>query len=186
MYAKWRRSSESWQAQLMFCISCSQMMRCDGTLQIRYIMFPARLSSLLTLLLASINSTPRWQIAKVSGAPCLSTSSSFAWSAEEEAFSFCIDFFVDSVPRSSFTTVEPRYCRDLDKIYIVCWFDSLFGGIHLPEPRIWCCLWVAFAPDDAIGWCADWQAGPAAARRERVFAVAHWSWKPPQLSVLLQ
>lgn len=24
-------------------------------------------------------------------------------------FSFCIDFFVDSVPRNSFTTVEPRY-----------------------------------------------------------------------------
>lgn len=24
-------------------------------------------------------------------------------------FSFCIDFFVDSVPRNSLTTVEPRY-----------------------------------------------------------------------------
>lgn len=26
-------------------------------------------------------------------------------------FSFWIDFFVDSVPRSSFTTVEPKYCK---------------------------------------------------------------------------
>lgn len=25
-------------------------------------------------------------------------------------FNFCIDFLVDSVPRNSFTTVEPRYC----------------------------------------------------------------------------
>lgn len=30
-------------------------------------------------------------------------------------FSFCIDFFVDSVPRNSFTTVEPKYYAILEQ-----------------------------------------------------------------------
>jgi hypothetical protein len=35
---------------------------------------------------------------------------------EDDFFSFWMDFLVDSVPLSSFTTVEPRYYRNQNKI----------------------------------------------------------------------
>lgn len=33
-------------------------------------------------------------------------------------FNFCIDFFVDSVPRSSLTTVDPKYCNKINPLFI--------------------------------------------------------------------
>ena len=45
-------------------------------------------------------------------------------------FSFCIDFFVDSVPRNSFTTVEPRYCAILEQKE-----DLMSLELRLPRAR---------------------------------------------------
>jgi hypothetical protein len=40
----------------------------------------------------------------------------FASLMDEDFFSFWMDFLVDSVPLSSFTTVEPRYCDGQNNI----------------------------------------------------------------------
>ena len=56
------------------------------------------------------NLTPRYDMASMmSGVPLASL-------VEDDFFSFWMDFFVDSVPLSSFTTVEPRYYHNQNNI----------------------------------------------------------------------
>ena len=63
-----------------------------------------------TLVTALRNLTPRYDMASMmSGVPLASL-------VEDDFFSFWMDFLVDSVPLSSFTTVEPRYYCDQNKM----------------------------------------------------------------------
>ena len=63
-----------------------------------------------TLVRALRNLTPRYDMANMmSGVPLASL-------VEDDFFSFWIDFLVDSVPLSSFTTVEPKYYRNQNKM----------------------------------------------------------------------
>jgi len=67
-------------------------------------------TNLHTLVTALRNLTPRYDMASMmSGVPLASL-------VEDDFFSFWMDFLVDSVPLSSFTTVEPRYYRNQNKI----------------------------------------------------------------------
>lgn len=68
----------------------------------------------------SMNWTPMWEIAKQTGR--LPGWTSDEWLGDDDEtlrspfLSFWIDFLVDSVPRSSFMTVDPRYFNEKVKI----------------------------------------------------------------------
>lgn len=65
---------------------------------------------LRTLVTAFRNLTPRYDMAStMSGVPLASL-------VQDDFFSFWMDFLVDSVPLSSFTTVDPRYYHDQNKM----------------------------------------------------------------------
>lgn len=66
------------------------------------------------------NLTPRYDMASMmSGVPLASL-------VEDDFFSFWMDFLVDSVPLSSFTTVEPRYYCNQNKMthFLTCYIRS--------------------------------------------------------------
>jgi hypothetical protein len=56
------------------------------------------------------NLTPRYDIARTMSGVALASL------MDDDFFSFWMDFLVDSVPLSSLTTVEPRYCDDQNNV----------------------------------------------------------------------